>query len=115
MPAPNAIRGAVRRSEDGEGSGKKYRRDNANTGIHSSLRYHPLIHLSIFSSPGVPLLFGFLKSPELSPRLQRLKASSLFSTLTPLELKIVDDCCTSAAIWPMKSFSMKAKKGRHCI
>ncbi|MYN46099.1 cyclic nucleotide-binding domain-containing protein [Pseudoduganella sp. FT93W] len=37
------------------------------------------------------MLFGFLKSPELSPRLQRLKASSLFSTLTPLELKIVDD------------------------
>jgi len=36
------------------------------------------------------LLFGFLKSPELSPRLQRLKASALFSTLTPLELKIVD-------------------------
>jgi CRP/FNR family cyclic AMP-dependent transcriptional regulator len=51
------------------------------------LRYH----LSTFIlCPGVPLLFGFLKSPELSPRLQRLKASALFSTLTPLELKIVD-------------------------
>jgi hypothetical protein len=76
-----------------------------------------IILLSIFqyfSSPGVPL-FSASKSPELSPRLQRLKASSLFSTLTPLELKIVDDCCTSAAIWPMKSFSTKAKKGRHCI
>ncbi|WP_348692461.1 cyclic nucleotide-binding domain-containing protein [Duganella fentianensis] len=37
------------------------------------------------------MLFGFLKSPELSPRLQRLKDSALFSSLTPLELKIVDD------------------------
>lgn len=36
------------------------------------------------------MLFGFLKTPALSPRLQRLKASALFSTLTPLELKIVD-------------------------
>jgi CRP-like cAMP-binding protein len=36
------------------------------------------------------LIFGFLKSPEMSPRLLRLKESALFSTLTPLELKIVD-------------------------
>jgi CRP-like cAMP-binding protein len=36
------------------------------------------------------LIFGFLKSPELSPRLLRLKESALFSSLTPLELKIVD-------------------------
>jgi CRP/FNR family cyclic AMP-dependent transcriptional regulator len=36
------------------------------------------------------LVFGFLKSPPLSPRRHRLKNSSLFSTLTPLELKIVD-------------------------
>jgi CRP/FNR family cyclic AMP-dependent transcriptional regulator len=36
------------------------------------------------------LIFGFLKSPELSPRLLRLKESPLFATLTPLELKIVD-------------------------
>jgi hypothetical protein len=36
------------------------------------------------------LIFGFLKSPELSPRLLRLKESALFATLTPLELKIVD-------------------------
>ncbi|MRW90384.1 cyclic nucleotide-binding domain-containing protein [Duganella sp. FT80W] len=36
------------------------------------------------------MIFGFLKSPELSPRLLRLRDSALFSTLTPLELKIVD-------------------------
>lgn len=36
------------------------------------------------------MIFGFLKSPEMSPRLLRLKESALFSTLTPLELKIVD-------------------------
>ncbi|SHM95491.1 Cyclic nucleotide-binding domain-containing protein [Duganella sacchari] len=36
------------------------------------------------------MIFGFLRSPELSPRLLRLKASALFSSLTPLELKIVD-------------------------
>lgn len=35
-------------------------------------------------------MFGFLKSPALSPRLHRLKDSALFSTLTPLELNIVD-------------------------
>jgi CRP-like cAMP-binding protein len=35
-------------------------------------------------------MFGFLKPPPLSPRLHRLKTSSLFSSLTPLELKIVD-------------------------
>lgn len=35
-------------------------------------------------------MFGFLKSPVLSPRLHRLKDSALFSTLTPLELSIVD-------------------------
>jgi CRP/FNR family cyclic AMP-dependent transcriptional regulator len=36
------------------------------------------------------LIFGFLKSPPLSPRLHRLKNSALFNMLTPLELKIVD-------------------------
>ena len=36
------------------------------------------------------MIFGFLKSPKMSPRLHRLKNSALFSTLTPLELKIVD-------------------------
>ncbi|MYM98124.1 cyclic nucleotide-binding domain-containing protein [Duganella sp. BJB488] len=36
------------------------------------------------------MMFGFLKSPTLSPRLLRLKESALFATLTPLELKIVD-------------------------
>lgn len=35
-------------------------------------------------------MFGFLKPPPLSPRLHRLKNSVLFSSLTPLELKIVD-------------------------
>ena len=35
-------------------------------------------------------MFGFLKSPVLSPRLLRLKESALFATLTPLELNIVD-------------------------
>ncbi len=35
-------------------------------------------------------MFGFLKSPPLSPRLHRLKTSALFGSLTPLELKIVD-------------------------
>jgi CRP/FNR family cyclic AMP-dependent transcriptional regulator len=35
-------------------------------------------------------VFGFLKSPALSPRRHRLKESALFSALTPLELKIVD-------------------------
>ena len=36
------------------------------------------------------MIFGFLKSPVLSPRLLRLKESALFATLTPLELNIVD-------------------------
>jgi CRP-like cAMP-binding protein len=36
-------------------------------------------------------MFGFLKTPTMSPRLHRLKQSALFATLTPLELKIVDD------------------------
>ncbi|NHZ43350.1 MULTISPECIES: cyclic nucleotide-binding domain-containing protein [Massilia] len=36
------------------------------------------------------MIFGFLKSPPLSPRLHRLKSSVLFNSLTPLELKIVD-------------------------
>lgn len=36
------------------------------------------------------MIFGFLKSPKLSPRLLRLKDSALFDSLTPLELKIVD-------------------------
>lgn len=36
------------------------------------------------------MIFGFLKSPELSPRLLRLKDSALFASLTPLELNIID-------------------------
>jgi CRP/FNR family cyclic AMP-dependent transcriptional regulator len=36
------------------------------------------------------VIFGFLKRPPLSPRLHRLKNTALFSSLTPLELKIVD-------------------------
>lgn len=36
------------------------------------------------------MIFGFLKPPPLSPRLQRLKNTALFGSLTPLELKIVD-------------------------
>jgi len=36
------------------------------------------------------VIFGFLKPPPMSPRLQRLKNSALFGSLTPLELKIVD-------------------------
>jgi CRP-like cAMP-binding protein len=39
---------------------------------------------------GVIVIFGFLKSPPMSPRLQRLKSSALFGSLKPLELKIVD-------------------------
>ncbi|SFV03998.1 cyclic nucleotide-binding domain-containing protein [Pseudoduganella namucuonensis] len=35
-------------------------------------------------------MFGFLKTHTMSPRLHRLKESALFSSLTPLELKIVD-------------------------
>lgn len=36
------------------------------------------------------MIFRFLKPPRMSPRLHRLKNSSLFAALTPLELKIVD-------------------------
>ncbi|MGZ3184143.1 MAG: cyclic nucleotide-binding domain-containing protein [Telluria sp.] len=36
------------------------------------------------------MIFGFLKTPALSPRMHRLKNSALFSSLTPLELRIVD-------------------------
>ena len=36
------------------------------------------------------MIFGFLKSPAMSPRQLRLKESALFASLTPLELKIVD-------------------------
>ena len=36
------------------------------------------------------MIFGFLKAPAMSPRVHRLRNSSLFSSLTPLELKIVD-------------------------
>jgi CRP-like cAMP-binding protein len=35
------------------------------------------------------VIFGFLKSPPMSPRLHRLKNTALFGSLTPLELKIV--------------------------
>ncbi len=36
------------------------------------------------------MIFGFFKSPVLTPRLRRLKNSVLFAPLTPLELNIVD-------------------------
>lgn len=36
------------------------------------------------------MIFGFLKSPPLSPRLHRLKNCALFSSLTGLELRIMD-------------------------
>ncbi|NRR33379.1 cyclic nucleotide-binding domain-containing protein [Oxalobacteraceae bacterium] len=36
-------------------------------------------------------MFGFLKSPALSPRLLQLQDSALFSTLSPLEMKIVGE------------------------
>lgn len=36
------------------------------------------------------MIFGFLKSAPLSPRLQRLKNSVLFGSLKPAELKLVD-------------------------
>lgn len=39
---------------------------------------------------GPVLAFGFFKSSELSQRIKRLKTLSLFATLTPAELKIVD-------------------------
>jgi CRP-like cAMP-binding protein len=35
------------------------------------------------------VIFGFLKSPPMSPRLHRLKNTALFGSLTALELKIV--------------------------
>jgi len=38
----------------------------------------------------ITMILGFLKPPPLSPRLNRLKKSALFDTLTPLELRIVD-------------------------
>lgn len=36
------------------------------------------------------MIFSFFKGPALSPRLNRLKSSSLFASLTPLELKTID-------------------------
>ena len=36
-------------------------------------------------------MFGLFKSNKMSPRLHRLKESALFSSLTPVELNIVDD------------------------
>jgi CRP-like cAMP-binding protein len=36
-------------------------------------------------------MFGLLRTPALSPRMHRLKKSALFASLTPLELRIVDD------------------------
>lgn len=36
------------------------------------------------------MIFAFLKAPPLSPRLHRLKNAALFSSLSTLELKIVD-------------------------
>lgn len=35
-------------------------------------------------------MFGFLKSPSLSPRQRRLQNAPLFRTLKPLEIKFVD-------------------------
>jgi CRP-like cAMP-binding protein len=37
------------------------------------------------------LIFGLLKPPALAPRLQRLKHSTLFDSLSALELKILGD------------------------
>ena len=36
------------------------------------------------------MIFGFLKSPTLSPRQSRLQSSPLFRSLKPLEIKFVD-------------------------
>lgn len=36
-------------------------------------------------------MFGFLNTHTMSPRQHRLKQSALFASLTPLELKIVDE------------------------
>lgn len=36
------------------------------------------------------MILGLLRQPELSPRMQRLQNTALFSSLTPLELRIVD-------------------------
>jgi len=36
------------------------------------------------------VIFGFLKSPTLSPRQSRLQSSPLFRSLKPLEIKFVD-------------------------
>lgn len=36
------------------------------------------------------MIFGFMKSPTLSPRQRRLQGTSLFSTLKPIEVKFVD-------------------------
>jgi CRP-like cAMP-binding protein len=36
------------------------------------------------------VIFGFLKSPTLSPRQRRLQNTSLFRSLKPLEIKFVD-------------------------
>lgn len=36
------------------------------------------------------MIFGFLKSPSLSPRQRRLQNTVLFRTLKPLEIKFVD-------------------------
>lgn len=36
------------------------------------------------------MIFGFLKSPSLSPRQRRLQNTPLFRTLKPLEIKFVD-------------------------
>ena len=36
------------------------------------------------------MIFGFLKSPTLSPRQRRLQNTSLFRSLKPLEIKFVD-------------------------
>lgn len=36
------------------------------------------------------MIFGFLKSPSLSPRQRRLQNTPLFRTLKPLEVKFVD-------------------------
>lgn len=36
------------------------------------------------------MIFGFLKTPTLSPRQRRLQNTPLFSSLKPLEIKLVD-------------------------
>src|SRR5450830_848320 len=58
--------------------------------MRGSIRSGIIKQTTYRTTPEHLLIFRFLKPPRMSPRLHRLKSSSLFSTLTPLELKIVD-------------------------